>query len=167
MRNFGFTAPDVVVDLGTNGKMPEICAAMGLVNLRSLNEFVTSARRNYETYAAELDRSVGLELLRFDGHEVSNFQYAVVEAHGLGARGRDYLLQALAAEGVMARKYFWPGCDRAAPYREHGDARLENTRAVADRVLVLPNGSHVSPEATATISHILNVAAESSRSILP
>ncbi len=59
----------------------------------------------------------------------------------------DRIVEALHAENVLARKYFWPGCHRMEPYRsansQAGD-RLLNTEAVADRVIVLPTGTMVS-----------------------
>ena len=54
MRNFGFAGYDEVVYLGTNGKMSEMAAAMGLTSLESLDEFVAVNRRNYDHYRREL-----------------------------------------------------------------------------------------------------------------
>ena len=54
MRNFGFAGYDEVVHVGTNGKMSEVAAAMGLTSLESLDEFVAVNRRNYEAYRAAL-----------------------------------------------------------------------------------------------------------------
>ena len=56
MRNFGFAGYDNVIYIGTNGKMNEASAAMGLTNLDSLHEFVAINRRNHEAYAKVLPR---------------------------------------------------------------------------------------------------------------
>jgi dTDP-4-amino-4,6-dideoxygalactose transaminase len=50
MKNFGFAGYDNVIYIGTNGKMNEVCAAMGLTSLESLDEFVAINERNYEQY---------------------------------------------------------------------------------------------------------------------
>lgn len=50
MKNFGFAGYDNVIYIGTNGKMPEVSAAMGLSSLERLPEFVESNRRNYHGY---------------------------------------------------------------------------------------------------------------------
>ena len=50
MRNFGFAGLDNVIHPGTNGKMTEICAAMGLVNLESVGDLIGCNQRNYNTY---------------------------------------------------------------------------------------------------------------------
>ena len=54
MRNFGFAGYDNVIYPGTNGKMTEICAAMGLTSLEAMEEIIAANRRNYEAYRARL-----------------------------------------------------------------------------------------------------------------
>ena len=47
MRNFGFRGFDDVIYIGTNGKMSEVCAAMGLTSLESIDEFIETNRFNH------------------------------------------------------------------------------------------------------------------------
>ena len=54
MKNFGFAGYDNVVHIGTNGKMSEVAAAMGLTSLESLHEFIGVNRRNYDQYQEQL-----------------------------------------------------------------------------------------------------------------
>ena len=54
MTNFGFAGYDNVIYVGTNGKMPEVSAAMGLTGLESLDEFIAANRRNHAAYRAGL-----------------------------------------------------------------------------------------------------------------
>ncbi|MEO7338760.1 MAG: aminotransferase class I/II-fold pyridoxal phosphate-dependent enzyme, partial [Caldimonas sp.] len=147
MTNFGFAGYDDVVHVGTNGKMTEVAAAMGLASLRSLDTFVETNRRNHAVYRRRLDPLPGLRLLGFDEAEHNNFQYVVVEyTPADGGPTRDDLVEMLWAENVMARKYFWPGCHRMEPYRTlYPDAgeRLPHTEAVAARLLILPTGTGV------------------------
>lgn len=160
MRNFGFVAYDDVRHHGTNGKMVEACAAMGIVNLDGLDTILEANRRNYEAYAEGLADLRGLQLFRYDPAERNNYQYVVVEVGPEAGGTRDDLVAALNAENVLARKYFWPGCHRMKPYREMfpwADAHLPNTSAVADRVMVLPTGPSVSLEDIADILQILRV----------
>src|SRR6185437_766553 len=79
MKNFGFSGIDQVTSLGTNGKMNEISAAMGLTGLESLDYFIESNRRNYQLYATELAQMPGIRMVRFDESERNNYQYVVVE----------------------------------------------------------------------------------------
>ncbi|MBM4459798.1 MAG: dTDP-4-dehydro-6-deoxyglucose aminotransferase [Chloroflexi bacterium] len=162
IRDFGFTGYDRVVEVGTNGKMTEVCAAMGLTNLRSLDDFVRINRRNYHAYRRELDALPGFHLIHYDESERGNFQYMAVEVDAQEAGiGRDDLIKVLHAEKVLARRYFWPGCHRMEPYRTlypDAAATLPRTEAVADRILVLPTGSAVSEEDIETVCGILRVA---------
>jgi dTDP-4-amino-4,6-dideoxygalactose transaminase len=150
MTNFGFAGYDHVVHVGTNGKMTEVAAAMGLTSLRSVGEFVDVNRRNHELYRRRLSDIPGMHLCVYDGEERNNFQYVVVEYSALpGGPSRDQLIEALWAENVIARKYFWPGCHHMEPYRTlypDAAARLPHTEAVAAKLVVLPTGTGVSPD---------------------
>ena len=159
MKNFGFQGYDHVIYIGVNGKMTEVCAAMGLTGLESLDEFLAVNRRNYEAYQKGLAGIPGLHLIGYPAAEKCNRQYVVVEvdeqAYG---RSRDETIQMLHAENVLARKYFWPGCHRMEPYRtldpEVG-RDLPHTEEVAARVVVLPTGTAVNPETIRTIGGLL------------
>ena len=59
MRNFGFRGYDNVIYLGTNGKMSEVAAAMGLTNLESLDELIACNHANYRAYGAAPGRRRG------------------------------------------------------------------------------------------------------------
>lgn len=145
-RNFGFTGLDRVEAVGINAKMPEISAAMGLVNLQSVDQFITVNRRNHELYSAELGAIAGLHVIGFAPHEANNFQYIVVEVSESCPADRDTILEHLRAHGVLARRYFWPGVHRTHAFADTaGTPRvmLPHTDAVAERVLVLPNGDSV------------------------
>ena len=140
MRNFGFKGFDNVIHPGTNGKMTEISAAMGLVNLDALPSFIASNKDRYDRYAAAFAGIAGVQLLRYDEADAPNYQYVVIE---VDAARRDAVVDALHAENILARKYFWPGCHGMKPYRElfpHARLMLPHTEEVAARVIVLPTG---------------------------
>jgi dTDP-4-amino-4,6-dideoxygalactose transaminase len=158
MRNFGFAGLDNVIYPGTNGKMIEIAAAMGLVNLHALDRVIDANLRNYRVYQRELADLPGISLLSFDESERNNYQYVVMEVGAECPVSRDRIIQALHAENILARKYFWPGCHKMQPYRDlypHAGLLLPNTEQVADRVVVLPTGTTVSEADAATICAIL------------
>lgn len=148
MQNFGFSGMDNVVYIGTNGKMSEISAAMGLTGLDSLDEFIAINQRNYNHYQSRLNGIPGLRMQTYDGHERNNYQYIVVEVDdAITGIGRDRLMKILHAERVRARRYFYPGCHRMAPYNAyfpHAHLLLPVTEALVHRVLSLPTGTAVS-----------------------
>jgi dTDP-4-amino-4,6-dideoxygalactose transaminase len=158
MRNFGFSGYDNVIYPGTNGKMTEIAAAMGLTNLEHLDDFVSSNRRNYHGYREAISSVAGLSVLEYDESERNNFQYIVVEVAPYFPVSRDQIVAALHAENILARKYFWPGCHNMEPYRSyypHAGLVLPNTTRVAERVVVLPTGSAMHVDAIQGITSIL------------
>ena len=143
MRNFGFCGFDQVVQPGTNGKLTEICAAMGLVNLKSIDVFASRNRENYAAYAAKFAENEDTNLLTYASPLEGNHQYVVVELSPQAAKYRDQLVADLHSQNVIARRYFWPGCHMMEPYRSlfpDSGQHLENTASVAARVLVLPTG---------------------------
>ncbi len=146
MRNFGFAGNDNVIHPGTNGKMTEVCAAMGLSNLELLDSYLDHNRHNFAAYQRGIEGVDGLRLLAPPEPEGANFQYIVIEVGESFGADRDEVLAALEAENVLARRYFWPGCHKMQPYRETqptAELWLPHTTEVASRVLVLPTGKSV------------------------
>jgi len=162
MRNFGFAGFDRVIHPGTNGKMVEVCAAMGLTNLAAIDTVIDANRANYRAYREGLADVGGIRLIDYDEDELNNFQYIVAEVDDAFPVSRDVIVEALWAENVFARKYFWPGCHRMQPYRDlypHAGLMLPNTERVADRVVVLPTGTSVTPDMIAVVIDVFRVLA--------
>lgn len=158
MRNFGFAGMDNVVHMGTNGKMIEVAAAMGLVNLEAITEVIKANQRNHETYRTSLAGLPCIRLRCFDPAERNNYQYVVMEVDKDCPVSRDRIIEVLHAENILARKYFWPGCHSMKPYRElypHAGLVLPNTNLVAERVIVLPTGTTMSEEMVETVSAVI------------
>jgi dTDP-4-amino-4,6-dideoxygalactose transaminase len=157
MRNFGFVGYDKVIHPGTNGKMIEVCAAMGLTNLDAFDDIVAVNTRHHAAYKRALAGIPGITLLDYDPAERNSHHYVVIEVDQHHPASRDDIVAALQAENVLARKYFWPGCHLMQPYRDlfpGAGSALENTRAVADRVIVLPNGLALPDGGIETIAEV-------------
>lgn len=158
MRNFGFSGFDNVVYPGTNGKMVEVCAAMGLSNLDYIDTVIDTNLRNLHVYRRELSDLPGLRLISFDEVQRNNYQYVILEVLDECSVDRDQIVAALQANNVLARKYFWPGCHRMKPYRDlfpHAGLMLPNTERVAARVVVLPTGTSLSEVEVALVASII------------
>jgi dTDP-4-amino-4,6-dideoxygalactose transaminase len=162
MRNFGFRGYDNVIYIGTNGKMAEVCAAMGLTSLESVEEFIVTNHRNYQAYRRELNGVPGVSVMAYDEKERTNYQYIVLEVDELAAGlTREELVEVLTAENVLARRYFFPGCHRMEPYRSyfpHAALILPETEKLCLRVMVLPNGTSVDEAAISQICQIIRTA---------
>lgn len=164
MKNFSFAGYDNVIDVGTNGKMSELSAAMGLTSLESIASFVDVNRRNYVQYQDLLKGIDGLSLITYDPTETNNYQYIVLEIDETLTRiNRDVMLEILHAENVLARRYFYPGCHRMKPYASSmptARSRLPETEAIAERVLLLPNGTATDSQQVESICKLLQFLVE-------
>ena len=167
MKNFGFAGYDNVVHLGTNGKMNEICAAMGLTMLEEVDQICEHNRVRLNHYRKLLTGTPGVRVLTPAQDERSNYQYAVLEVDETRAGiHRDDVLKALHAENILARKYFYPGCHRMEPYRSfypHASLLLPQTEALCQRVLVLPTGPTLSLDEIASIASVVKSSVAASQ----
>ncbi len=158
MRNFGFSGYDNVIHPGTNGKMPEVNAAMGLVNLDALPQFIAANRQNYHAYAEAFAGIDGLTLLEYDEASSPNYQYVAIEVSPDFQVTRDEIVATLHAENVLARKYFWPGCHTMKPYCKlfpQAWLRLSNTERIAALLIVLPTGTTVAEVDIRTVAAVI------------
>jgi dTDP-4-amino-4,6-dideoxygalactose transaminase len=164
-RNFGFADYDMVVDVGTNAKMPEPSAAMGLTSLEAMPSFLAANLGNHDAYERAL---AGIPTIRFVSRAEagSNVQYVVVEIDPAGGITRDAVLRVLQAENVFARRYFYPGCHRMPPYRDVPLAQpLEITERVCGRVLSLPTGAAIPLSAVEEVARIIRFCAANAAEI--
>jgi dTDP-4-amino-4,6-dideoxygalactose transaminase len=162
MRNFGFAGYDQVTYLGTNGKMTEVAAAMGLTSLESMQAITELNRDNYALYRQHLSGIQGLRVIDYSTNDKRNFHYIVVEIDpAQSSLDRDELVQVLHAENILARKYFWPGCHRMQPYRAlfpNASLLLPNTEMRAAQIMVLPTGQATTSDDIASVCEVVRSA---------
>lgn len=159
MKNFGFAGYDNVIFIGTNGKMSEISASMGLTGLESINEFIEINYHNYKQYKQELAGVPGIKLIEFNEAERNNYQYIILEIDEKVTKiNRDMLVVLLHAENIWARRYFYPGCHQMEPYRSiYPQAYLQvpETDRLAHKVLSLPTGTSVTMKDVSIICDVI------------
>jgi dTDP-4-amino-4,6-dideoxygalactose transaminase len=162
MRNFGFAGYDDVIHAGTNGKMNEAEAAMGLTNLESMSVFIDRNRSNHDLYSQLINTIPGLNVLTYDPSEHQNYQYVVVDVQPeVCGLSRDQLLQVLFSENVLARRYFYPGAHRMTAFREFAPVRpLPVTESFCSRLLLLPTGMAIDDAAVQSVCEIIRIAIE-------
>ena len=140
LKNFGIHGPEEVSAVGANAKMNEFCAAMGICNLRHLDDEIAKRRKVAERYRLHLDGVEGLQLNVIQQDVKSNYAYfpVVFEENAFGA-SRAEVFDALAAENIIARKYFYPLTNSFSAF--HGKYSVLETPIalhVSKRVLTLP-----------------------------
>ena len=161
MKNFGFKGYDDVDYIGTNGKMSEVSAAMGLTGLECLDEFIYRNYQNYKRYKEEFQGIPGLKFVTFNELDKNNYQYIILEIdEQITGIHRDRVVQILHAENVLARRYFYPGCHQMEPYRSsypNADQLLPETEKLVQRVMSLPTGTEVGEDQISVICQILRL----------
>ena len=167
MRNFGLGKDDEGLLLGTNAKMTEISAAMGLTMLEAFERVSAANYANYLAYTECLTHIPGVSLLTWGAEERLNYQYvvALVDA-GEAKLHRDTLQRILAAENIHTRRYFYPGCHRLEPYRTldpTAGSRLPHTERLADEVIVFPTGTSVGRKQIEGIADVIRFVVKQAR----
>jgi len=140
LKNFGIHGPEDVPFVGGNAKMNEFAAAMGICNLRHLEAEIAKRRLVAERYDAQLSGVPGLKLNRAQRGVQANYAYYPVVFDGY-KYSRDEVYDRLAAEDIIARKYFYPltnsfACYAGKPGFDPADTPV--AAYMADRVLTLP-----------------------------
>ena len=107
LKNFGIHGPESVPFVGGNAKMNEFCAAMGLCNLRHLDEWLLQRKAVVERYRRHLEGVPGLKLNPEQPGVESNYAYFPVVFDGY-KYDRDQVFARLNEHGIIARKYFYP-----------------------------------------------------------
>lgn len=140
LRQFGMKGQESVIEIGTNAKMTEMHAAMGLCNLRHIDENIRKRAAIVERYREKLSSIEGLKLTYEKPNVVSNYSYfpVYVEKHKYG-KDRDELLSILAQYNIYGRKYFYPLTSEFDVYQ--GKFEINETpiaKRVANNILTLP-----------------------------
>lgn len=140
MKNFGIHGPESVQYVGGNAKMNEFQAAMGICNLRHLNDEIAKRKKVVEKYRSRLEGVEGIKLPSIQKNVESNYAYFPVVFDGYKYT-RNEVFEKLAEVGIGARKYFYPLTNSFECYRNYPTAGTEKTpiaQHTALRVLTLP-----------------------------
>lgn len=139
-KNFGITGPETVEYVGGNAKMNEFCAAMGLCNLRHVEDEIAKRREVDARYRERLEGERGLRLLAAHPKGVvPNYAYLPVVFEDAFGATRDDVFDALEREGIRARKYFYPCTNEFECYEGILDAHATPVaHDLSIRVLTLP-----------------------------
>lgn len=157
IKDFGFSDPENAGYVGGNAKMNEFCAAMGICNLRHVDEDIEKRRIVYERYNERLEGINGIKLNKIQEHVRSNYAYypVVFEPEKFGA-DRDDVLRKLNENGIMARKYFYPTTNAMDCYKGIFDPdKTKVAGSLSRKILTLPIYPDLSLEAVDRICDII------------
>lgn len=140
LKNFGIRGPEVVDGVGANAKMNEFCAAMGLCNLRHVDEEIEKRRKVVERYREHLEGVEGIQLSPIQKDVKPNYAYfPAIFAEKVFGSSRNEVFEALGNEGIGARKYFYPLTNTFDCFHGKYDPNLTPVALrLSKRVLTLP-----------------------------
>ena len=140
LKNFGITSPVNVEDIGTNAKMNEFQAAMGICNLRHVDCEIEKRKKIVERYREHLEKIPGIKLNPQQQGVKTNFAYfPVIFDDKVFGKSRDQVADELAKENIFVRKYFYPLINDYECYRSIYSSRATPiAKEIADRVVTLP-----------------------------
>ncbi len=158
LRNFGIKNEDEVIDIGLNGKMNELQAAVGILNLKIYRNEMNERALLREKYDEILSNLIGVHLQISQEKISRSEQYYPIRiiAEEFG-RSRDQIYEELKAENIFARKYFHPICTDFEPYKNDqivSAYEFSNASSLKNQVLCLPFHSGVTDEHVDIISKI-------------
>ncbi len=140
MKNFGIRGAESIAYVGGNAKMSEFQAAMGICNLRHVDDEIAKRKAVVEHYRKRLSGVEGIKLCDEQENVKHNYSYFPVVFDGYKYT-RDEVFELLAKQDIVARKYFYPLTNDIECYADYPTAGAEKTpvaKYLADRVLTLP-----------------------------
>ena len=155
ITNFGFTGNDTIRYIGTNARMNEFEAAMGICNLRHIEGEIARRKLAADCYSERLSNVKGIKLIKPQRGVSYNYAYYPLIFDGFKLE-REEILSLLAEHDIIARRYFYPSVDSAECYGNAYPA--ENTPVshyFADRVLTLPLYAELTPREADMICDII------------
>lgn len=157
LKNFGIKNEEVVDGIGANAKMNEFCAAMGICNLRHLEEEIEKRRLVVEAYRKRLENVPGIQLNAIQKQVKSNYAYfPIVVDEKVFGQSRDDIFERLASHNIIARKYFYPLTNEFECYKDiFNPEETPVADYVSKHVLTLPLYSDLSIEEVNLICDII------------
>lgn len=148
LKNFGIADELTVTAPGINGKMSEINAAFGLVQLKHIDKAMAQRQVIDARYRQELADVKGITLYQHNAYANSNFSYFPILVEDDYPLSRDDLYEKLKANNILSRRYFYPLISNMPMYRglPSADARhLPEANSLAGKVLCLPIFTELTP----------------------
>ncbi len=139
MKDFGISGKDSVNLIGMNGKMNEFQAAMGLCNLKHIEEEIEKRKKVFMRYIENLKNVDGIKIPIIRGDVQLNYSYFPIVIKDGYSLTRDELIEKLNEENIYPRKYFYPLVSDFACYKnDYDSSKTPIAKDIANRVMTLP-----------------------------
>lgn len=142
LKNFGITDEEHVESIGINGKLNEVQAGIGLINLNIINKERFKRKSIEDIYIKNLKDIKGIQIYRDNKISRSSYQYFAIKIDKKEYRlNRNELYEKLKKYNVFARKYFYPLCSNFSCYKDNKSGKhkkLPIANKIVNEVLSLP-----------------------------
>ena len=141
LKNFGIKNEEEVVMPGINGKMNEVQAAIGLINLRHIDKEREKRHTIVDTYKEYLADIPGIKVFNIPDEIKNSYQYFIIRVSKEFGLSRDEVHEQLKKYNVFTRKYFYPLCSDYSCYNQLPSSNPENlpmAHKIVKEVLCLP-----------------------------
>lgn len=157
IRDFGIHNEESIPFIGPNGKMNEFAAAMGICNLRHVDDEILKRRKVVEVYRKCLSDVKGIKLNLVSDYQTENYAYFPVIFTDEYKYTRNEIFEKLSENGIKSRKYFYPLINAIEAYRDTYDsADTPVALDISNRVLTLPMYADLPLEDVERICSILS-----------
>ena len=137
LKNFSILDYETVSGIGTNGKMNELQAAMGLLQLKYLDQSIKKRKLVYKKYCKHLNEINGISLLKIPNEIDYNYSYMPL-FFDAGKTYRDKIFLEMKKNNIICRKYWYPLITDHEVYNQGQNTKFPNARRLSDSVLCLP-----------------------------
>lgn len=158
LKNFGFKNEIQIEGYGINGKMNELQAAFGTLQLKSIDTSIHNRKRAVTQYHQLLSRIKGITILPFDKKYNQNYSYMPIIIEDIYGISRDKLYQKLKDNGIYSRRYFYPLISNLDNYKQFNSANktaLKHANSLSEKVLCLPLHAELSPDSVKRICQLI------------
>jgi dTDP-4-amino-4,6-dideoxygalactose transaminase len=158
LKNFGFLDETTIIEVGLNGKMNEVQAALGLLQLARIDQTIARRAEIDARYREALAGVPGIHCVPTAGQYVANHAYFPVLVGDKYPLTRDQLYEKLKSNGIHARRYFYPLISDFPLYRERFGSQSQSLDIALDatqRVICLPIYAALAPEDVGRITDLI------------
>ena len=161
LKNFGFMDEETVTDIGINGKMNELSAAIGLLQLKKIDENIQKRKQVDTIYRNELRTVEGISLPKISDELIYNYSYFPIIVDDAYKLNRNELYDRLKQNNIFSRKYFYPLISDFQIYKSTLTEQIDKlpvATEVANKILCLPIYSDLQKDQQEKIVHIIRSA---------
>ena len=156
IKNFGIESETKVKYYGINGKMSEFNAALGILQLKYVDQIIDMRKKVYTSYRQLINKNAPCRLLKIPEHISYNYAYCAIEFID-GFKMREKAYKYLKQKNIITRKYWYPLISEQNIYDlSKNKNSLRNAKKLSERVLFLPIFPDLDESTIVYISNILN-----------